>query len=94
MLKSLYTSPRVTFNHGRHYVELACIMQWAGITGNRPAAILVLRYENIKVALILVNGKTRLIVEPKFAETKSYLGDKDAYVLWPVAGVSKLRRLC
>jgi integrase len=78
MLKTLYFSQRMTFDHERHRVELACIMQWAGITGNRPAAILALRYENVKVALLLVNGKPRLIIEPKFEETKSYLGDKEA----------------
>lgn len=78
MLKTLYTFPRISFNHGWHYVELACIVQWAGITGNLPATIFALWYKNIKVALILVSGKTRLIIRPKFEESKTYLGDKDA----------------
>ncbi|CAK4031768.1 C2H2 finger domain-containing [Lecanosticta acicola] len=53
----------------------------AGITGNRPGALLALRYENLKVTLLRdPNGtdRPRVLLEFTFKDTKSYLGRKDA----------------
>ena len=80
LLKTLFVSTEMTFDHERHRVELALILQLAGITGNRPAALLALRYEDTKVTLLLVNGRPRPLIEIRFGDTKSYLGNKDAWV--------------
>ena len=39
-LKTLFLSVEIVFDHERHRVQLALIMQLAGITGNRPASFL------------------------------------------------------
>ncbi|MCJ1473139.1 hypothetical protein MMC13_001790 [Lambiella insularis] len=78
LLKTLYTSPEILFDHERHHVELALIIQLAGITGNRPAALLALTYENVEVTVLLVNERPRVLIEITFDHTKGYLGDKDA----------------
>ena len=84
LLKTLYTSTETTFPHERYRVQLALIMQLAGITGNRPSALLALRYQHIKVTL-LPDPKSveqpRVLIEIVFRHTKGYLGEKDAYVL-------------
>lgn len=58
-------------------------MQLAGITGNRPAALLAVRYRHIKVTLLPDpegGEQPRVLIEIVFHHTKSYLGEKDAYV--------------
>ncbi|KAL9580263.1 MAG: hypothetical protein Q9203_006370, partial [Teloschistes exilis] len=52
LLKTLYTSTEMTFPHERYRVQLALVMQLAGITGNWPAALLAVRYRHIKVTLL------------------------------------------
>lgn len=52
LLKTLYLSSEVTFNHEWHRVQLALIMQLAGIIGNRPAALLAVCYQHVKVTLL------------------------------------------
>ena len=52
LLKTLYTSIETTFPHERYRIQLALIMQLAGITGNRPSALLAVRYQYIKVTLL------------------------------------------
>lgn len=97
LLKTLYLSVEIIFDHERHRVELALIVQLAGITGNRPAALLALTYENVKVTVLLVNGRPRVLVEITFHNTKGYLGDKDAFVLHPafiMARVTRWRLRC
>jgi len=56
-------------------------MQLAGITGNRPSALLAVRYQHIKVNLLEdPNGgeQPRVLIEIVFHPTKGYLGEKDA----------------
>ncbi|KAL8799612.1 MAG: hypothetical protein Q9182_005763, partial [Xanthomendoza sp. 2 TL-2023] len=83
LLKTLYTSTETTFPHERYRVQLALIMQLAGITGNRPTALLAVRYRHIKVTLLpdpKGGEQPRVLIEIVFYHTKGYLGEKDAYV--------------
>ena len=40
------------FGHGRHRIELCLFLQLAGLTANRPQAVLDLRYRHIRVSLL------------------------------------------
>ena len=84
LLKTLYTSTETTFPHERYRVQLALIMQLAGITSNQPSALLAVRYQHIKVTLLPDPGsgeQPRVLIEIVFHHTKGYLGEKDAYVV-------------
>jgi len=84
LLKTLFLSSEVMFNHERHRIQLALIMQLAGITGNRPAALLAICYRHVKVTLLPdPNGgeRPRVILEIVYKYTKGYLGQKEAFVL-------------
>lgn len=48
LLKTLYTSTETTYPHERYRVQLALIMQLAGITGNRPGALVAVCYRHTK----------------------------------------------
>ena len=64
-------------------MQLKLILQLAGITGNRPGALLSLRYEHLKVTLLrdpTGSEWPRLLIKLTFKNTKGYLGLKDAYV--------------
>ena len=84
LLKTLYTSTESIFPHERYRVQLALIMQLAGITGNRPSALLAVCYQHIKVTLLPDpdgGEQPRVLIEIVFQHTKGYLGEKDAYVV-------------
>ena len=69
--------------HERLRVEADLIFKLAGITGNRPEALLSLRWKHVKTALLRdPDGSEwpRPIVDLTFEKTKSYMGAKDAYV--------------
>lgn len=81
LLKTLWTSCEMAFGHERLRVQLALILQLAGITGNRPGALLALRYENLKITLLRDPAGSewpRMLIEFTFKHTKGYLGLKDA----------------
>ena len=83
LLKTSWSSPELSLDHERLRVQLALILQLAGITGNRPGALLSLRYEHLKVTLLRDPAGSewpRLLIELTFKNTKGYLGLKDAYV--------------
>ena len=83
LLKTLYTSTEATFPHERYRVQLGGISQLAGITGNRPAALLAVCYQHIKVTLLPNpdgGEQPRVLIEIIFPNTKGYLGEKDAWV--------------
>jgi len=85
LLKTLWSSPELPLDHKQLRVQLALILQLAGISGNRPGALLSLRYENLKVTLLRDPAGSewpRLLIELTFKNTKGYLGLKDAYVKW------------
>ena len=55
-------------------------MQLAGITGNRPEALLQLRYKDVGVFLIRDSEggeRLRVLMDWKFKYTKRYRGSKD-----------------
>lgn len=52
LLKTLHLSVEMIFDHERHCVQLALLMQLAGITGNRPSALLGVCYSDIKITLL------------------------------------------
>lgn len=81
LLKTLWVSKETRFNHERHRVQMALIMQLAGITGNRPGALLALRYKHIKVTLLPDpegGEQPRVLIEIRYELTRGYLGEKDA----------------
>ena len=83
LLKTLYLFSEVTLNHERHRVQLALIMQLTGITGNRPAPLLAVCYQHVKVTLLPDphgGEQPRVLVEIVYNYTKGYLGEKDASV--------------
>jgi hypothetical protein len=80
LLKTLWCSPELAFDHERYRIQLALLLQLGGITGNRPDALLKLTWGDVKVVLLRdPSGGTRarLVVELTFNDTKGYLGAKD-----------------
>ncbi|KAB2569482.1 hypothetical protein DBV05_g11844 [Lasiodiplodia theobromae] len=80
VLKTLWTSTDMTFDHERHRTQLSLIMLLAGITGSRPGALLALRYRDVQVTLIRdpAGGQQPLVlIELTYEYTKGYLGAKD-----------------
>ncbi|KAK5109961.1 hypothetical protein LTR85_001800 [Meristemomyces frigidus] len=81
LLKTLWSSPSLTFDHERMRVQLALIAQLAGITGNRPGALLGLLYKHLKVTLLRdPDGSAwpKVLLEFTFKSTKSYRGPKES----------------
>jgi len=79
----LLATTEMTFVIGWLRVQIVLFCQLAGITGNRPEALVELRYRHLKLTLIRDPdgcGRPRLFVEltPEF--TKGFLGSKDVYV--------------
>ena len=52
LLKTLYTPTEREFPRERYRVQLALIMQFAGIIGNWPDALSAVRYQYIKVTVL------------------------------------------
>ncbi|KAF2752834.1 hypothetical protein EJ05DRAFT_505659 [Pseudovirgaria hyperparasitica] len=80
-LQTLWSSREIIFDLELHRLVLALIIQLAGITGNRPKALLTLRYRHVQVALLpdpRGGSRPRVLIELKFEQTKGYLGQKDA----------------
>ena len=83
LLRTLWGSAEMGMEHERLRVQLALFIQLAGITGNRPDALLSLRYKHVKISLLRDPNKSqrpRPIIELTFERTKSYMGTKDPYV--------------
>ena len=80
LLKTLWSSPLMSFKHKRLRVQLALVAQLAGITGNRLGALLALRYRDLKVTLLRDpedSQKPKLLLEFTFRVSKSYHGPKE-----------------
>jgi hypothetical protein len=80
VVETTVSTTKKKFGHGRHRIELALFLQLAGLTTNRPQAILNLRYRHIQVSLLRdpQGGPHRIIIEFTFEFTKEWLGAKDA----------------
>ncbi|KAK4908236.1 hypothetical protein LTR49_022836 [Elasticomyces elasticus] len=80
LLQTLRSSPSFTLDHERLRVQLAFIAQLAGITGNRPGALLALRYGDLKITLFRDPHQVdtpNITLDFTFRQTKSYRGPKD-----------------
>lgn len=79
LLKVLWGSSRVPMEHERLRVQLALLIQLAGITGSRPSALMGITYGDFALSLLKdpKGGEwPRLVVDVTLTQTKSYLGPK------------------
>ncbi|KAH6667257.1 hypothetical protein B0J14DRAFT_603092, partial [Halenospora varia] len=76
----LLITREMTFQLGWLRIQLILFCQLAGITGNRPEALVQLRYRHLKLTLIRdhKNPRPRLFIELTAEFTKGFLGMKDA----------------
>ncbi|KAJ5938275.1 hypothetical protein N7466_001409 [Penicillium verhagenii] len=85
VVETTVSTTKKKFGHGRHRIELGLFLQLAGLTTNRPQAILDLRYRHIQVSLLRdpQGGPHRIVIEFTFEFTKEWLGAKEAntYIL-------------
>ncbi|KAK0261952.1 hypothetical protein LTR35_017781 [Friedmanniomyces endolithicus] len=81
LLKTLWESLDMGLQHDRLRVQLALMIQLAGITGNRPRALRRPQYKDLKIALqpdAAGGDRPRLVMKFTFERTKRYLGAKDS----------------
>ncbi|KAH6668376.1 hypothetical protein B0J14DRAFT_675079, partial [Halenospora varia] len=78
----LLATREMTFKLGWLRIQLILFCQLAGITGNRPEALVQLRYRHLKLTLIRdhTHSRPRLFIELTAEFTKGFLGMKDAYI--------------
>ena len=86
----LLATTEMRFDCGWLRIELILFCQLAGITGNRPEALVNLRYRHLKLTLIRdPTGQSgsypRLFIELTAEFTKTFLGIKDQYVSFEFA---------
>ncbi|KAI9765782.1 MAG: hypothetical protein M1839_005382 [Geoglossum umbratile] len=79
-LQTNLTTTKKRYTHGRHRIQLVLFCQLAGFSGNRPQALLNLRYRDIVVTLLRDpnGGPHRILIEFTCEFTKQFLGVKDA----------------
>jgi hypothetical protein len=80
LLQTNLTTTKQRYPHGRHRIEINLFGQLGIFSGNRPSALLNLRYGDIVVTLLRDpnGGPHRLLIEFTCEFTKKYLGTKDA----------------
>jgi hypothetical protein len=80
ILQTNLTTTKKRYTHGRHRITIALFLQLAGFSGNRPQAILDLRYRHIVVSLLRdpKGGPHRILIEFTCEFTKQFLGVKEA----------------
>ncbi len=92
MVETNLTTTKVRYSHGRLRVEVCLFLVLASLSGNRPTALLNLRYQDIIVTLLRdpEGGPHRILIEftPEF--TKSFLGLKEGYGLF--VSIGSIRR--
>jgi len=78
----LLATTQMTFEIDWLRIQLIFFCQLAGITGNRPAALVDLRFRHLNLTLIRDRNadRPRLFIELTTEYTKGYLGMKDACV--------------
>jgi hypothetical protein len=91
----LLTTREMTFQLGWLRIQLILFCQLAGITGNRPEALVQLRYRHLKLTLIRDhnNPRPRLFIELTAEFTKGFLGMKDVYIALPFLFACELSSL-
>lgn len=78
-LKTLYIFTKTTFFHERYRVQLILIMQFVEITNNRSSILLTIRYQHIKMILLLNfddEKQFRMLIEIVFHHIKNYFEKK------------------
>jgi hypothetical protein len=88
----LLATTEMSFDVGWMRVQLILFCQLAAITGNRPEALVNLRYRHLKLTLIRdPTGQSglypRLFIELTAEYTKTFLGMKDKYVMLEAVGI-------
>ena len=80
VLQTNLTTTKQRYTHGRHRIETSLFSQLGIISGNRPSALLNLRYGDIAVNLLWdpSGGPHRMLIEFTCEFTKKYFGTKDA----------------
>lgn len=76
----LLSTTLMSFEIGWLRIQLILFCQLAGITGNRPEALINLRYRHLQLSLVRdpCGNRPRLVIELTAEYTKTYLGMKDA----------------
>jgi hypothetical protein len=80
VLQTHWTTTKQRYTHGRHRIETSLFGQLGMFSGNRPSALLNLRYGDIAVNLLgdPSGGLHRILIEFTCEFTKKYVGTKDA----------------
>ncbi len=80
----LLSTTLMSFEIGWLRIQLILFCQLAAITGNRPEALVHLRYRHLQLNLVRdpCGNRPRLFIELTAEYTKTYLRMKDAYVLF------------
>ena len=80
VLQTNLTTTKKRYTHGQHRIEMSLFGQLGIFSGNRPSALLNLRYSDIVVTLLRdpSGGPHRILIEFTCEFTKKYLGTKDA----------------
>lgn len=89
--KTLHLLVERIFDHERHRGQLALLMQLAGITGNRPGALLGVCYSDVRITLLPDSQGdefSRRLIEIVFKHTKRYLGEEETFVCFSMAFLS------
>ena len=89
LLKVPWGSSRVPMEHERLRVQLASLIQLAGITGSRPSALMGITHGDFALSLLPDPQRgewPRLVVDVTLTQTKSYLGPKAQYAAGRVEG--------
>jgi len=80
ILQTNLTTTKQRYTHGWHRIETSLFGHLGIFSGNRPSALLNLRYGHIVVTLLRdpSGGPHRILIEFTCEFTKQYLGMKDA----------------
>jgi len=91
----LLATTEMSFKLGWLQIQLILFCQLADITGNRPEALVQLRYRHLKLTLIRDQNspRPRLFIELTAEFAKRFLGMKDACVLLPLLSRCELNSL-
>ncbi|KAF1980648.1 hypothetical protein K402DRAFT_387753 [Aulographum hederae CBS 113979] len=77
LLFTLWCSDRVKFKHERMRAQIALVLVFLGISGNRPNTVLKMTYRDIKFLLLdKGHGKSNFVIRARYTQTKRYLGKK------------------
>lgn len=88
LLKTLHFLVEMIFDYKRYCVQLALLMQLAGITDNWPSALLGVCYSDIKITLLPDPQGDKFpwrLIKIAFKYIKGYLGEKETFEFFSMA---------